>query len=211
MENTNMTAVTKSITELEGNMFWIPAYQRGFRWTRQQVKELVEDLDEFIRDPQRIAYCLQPVVVKATNSNDIENFYEVIDGQQRLTALYLIGNCYKVLMGKNEPTCSDYQLYFEGKAAFENLILEIKNLEECSKIQFLSKLGEFEKIYKDIDSQNIIQILFYLLENWGNDSDLKLQSKLNRIYADISDKRKSVFVIWNEMDVSTKDENCGRN
>ena len=208
MENTNMTAVTKSITELEGNKFWIPAYQRGFRWTRQQIKELVEDLDEFIRDLQRNAYCLQPVVIKATTKEDIGNCYEVIDGQQRLTALYLIGNCYKVLMGKGEPTCSDYQLCFEGKADFEELLSRIKNLEECSKIQFSSELGEFKKIYKDIDSQNVIQILLYLLENWGNDSDLKLQSKLNRIYADISDKRKSVFVIWNEMDVSAKDENC---
>ena len=108
MENTNMTAVTKSITELEGNKFWIPAYQRGFRWTRQQIKELVEDLDEFIRDLKRNAYCLQPVVIKATTKEDIGNCYEVIDGQQRLTALYLIGNCYKVLMGKGEPTCSDY-------------------------------------------------------------------------------------------------------
>lgn len=49
---------------------------------KDEVEYLLEDINE-IPDGQK--YCLQPVVVK--NVNDT---YELIDGQQRLTTLYLI-------------------------------------------------------------------------------------------------------------------------
>jgi len=69
--------------------FWIPAYQRGYRWTPQQVTQLLEDIREFTRrrNPQPDEfYCLQPLVLKVTDGY----VYEVVDGQQRLTTLLLI-------------------------------------------------------------------------------------------------------------------------
>lgn len=71
--------------------FYIPAYQRGYRWTSQEVKDLLNDIDEFrpreIQDSDdKTWYCLQPLVVKNISTNR----FEVIDGQQRLTTVYLI-------------------------------------------------------------------------------------------------------------------------
>ena len=69
--------------------FWIPAYQRGYRWSPLQVIQLLEDIREFTRrrNPQPDEfYCLQPLVLKATAGGG----YEVVDGQQRLTTLLLI-------------------------------------------------------------------------------------------------------------------------
>ena len=37
----------KSVSELLNMKFFIPDYQRGYRWTTQQVKELLEDINEF--------------------------------------------------------------------------------------------------------------------------------------------------------------------
>ena len=81
----------KTLNELSLYSFYIPAYQRGYRWTAQEVKDLLNDVNEFI--PREIDgsddktwYCLQPVVVKRRG----EGVYEVIDGQQRLTTAYLI-------------------------------------------------------------------------------------------------------------------------
>ena len=85
----------KTLNELSEYSFYIPAYQRGYRWTVQEVKDLLNDINEFT--PKEIEgstdgsnnktwYCLQPVVVKQRK----ENVYEVIDGQQRLTTAYLI-------------------------------------------------------------------------------------------------------------------------
>lgn len=69
--------------------FFIPAYQRGFRWSSLQVTQLLEDIREFNkrRNPQPDEfYCLQPLVIKVRADGD----YEVVDGQQRLTTLLLI-------------------------------------------------------------------------------------------------------------------------
>jgi len=83
----------KIINELSPYLFFIPAYQRGYKWTPKEVIDLLDDIDEFI--PRLIGetndkawYCLQPIVVKKRQGYN----YEVIDGQQRLTTIYLILN-----------------------------------------------------------------------------------------------------------------------
>lgn len=84
----------KTLNELSQYTFYIPAYQRGYRWTAQEVKDLLNDINEFtpkeIDDSdEKTWYCLQPVVVKQRDMG----IYEVIDGQQRLTTAYLILYC----------------------------------------------------------------------------------------------------------------------
>jgi len=81
----------KIINELCQYSFYIPAYQRGYRWTKREVDDLLNDINDF--KPRQIPnsdnktwYCLQPIVLK----NRYKNEYEVIDGQQRLTTIYLV-------------------------------------------------------------------------------------------------------------------------
>ncbi len=67
--------------------FVIPHYQRGYRWGKQEVTELLDDLWAFSKDKESgDFYCLQPIVLLSKDTNT----YEVLDGQQRLTTLYLI-------------------------------------------------------------------------------------------------------------------------
>ena len=79
-----------SVKKLLGMQFYIPSYQRGYRWTEDEVLALLNDLSEYA-DSKKLArnvskfYCLQPLVIKKQGSK-----YEVIDGQQRLTTIYLI-------------------------------------------------------------------------------------------------------------------------
>ena len=40
----------KSISELSGMKFFIPDYQRGYRWTEELVNDLLEDIDDFIKE-----------------------------------------------------------------------------------------------------------------------------------------------------------------
>ena len=71
---------SKKVAEIQGT-FTVPAYQRGYRWEKQQVMDL---LDDILNAGDNL--CLQPVVVKAKG----DDLWELIDGQQRLTTLYLI-------------------------------------------------------------------------------------------------------------------------
>lgn len=59
--------------------FVVPNYQRGYRWGRHEVEQLLNDIRDSPGD-----YYLQPIVVRAGDK------LELIDGQQRLTTLYLI-------------------------------------------------------------------------------------------------------------------------
>lgn len=58
----------KSIEELQGTSFFIPAYQRGYRWTTRQVEDLLDDLLEFMENGATGIYCIQPLVVKDLES-----------------------------------------------------------------------------------------------------------------------------------------------
>ena len=96
----------KSVSELLGMKFFIPSYQRGYRWTEQQVKDMLNDIWEFSHKQKSEFYCLQPLVVKrkdddllssikaATSIEEVETLlkgsWEVIDGQQRLTTIFII-------------------------------------------------------------------------------------------------------------------------
>lgn len=59
----------KTINELLNKNFFIPSYQRGYRWKKRQVKELLDDIWEFInrKKEEDEFYCLQPVVIKECN------------------------------------------------------------------------------------------------------------------------------------------------
>lgn len=77
-----------TIAELIGKgSFRIPKYQRGYRWTQDEVKKLLNDIYEFNADETNSSeyYCLQPIVVKIK-----EGEYWIVDGQQRITTISLI-------------------------------------------------------------------------------------------------------------------------
>jgi hypothetical protein len=79
--------MTTALIELMGLKFNIPDYQRGYRWEEQEVRELLDDLWNFsIRDDNGDFYCLQPIVLQQNN----EKNFDVLDGQQRLTTLYIL-------------------------------------------------------------------------------------------------------------------------
>lgn len=110
-----------NLESLSKRNYFIPSYQRGYRWGKQQVKELLDDILDYANEKESGAvetdyYCLQPVVVKRLKDEDKQRhglaadevWYEVIDGQQRLTTLSLIRHyCNEHFTGKSkrpEPT-----------------------------------------------------------------------------------------------------------
>lgn len=82
----NINLVPCSIATLKSYRFRVPSYQRGYRWERLQVRQLLSDLSEANPD---VPNYLQSIVV-APVSEDSVHYYDLIDGQQRLTTIYLI-------------------------------------------------------------------------------------------------------------------------
>lgn len=122
---------------LDGRYFYIPSYQRGYRWTEKQVGDLLRDLLCFVNDfdnagkeeKQDQFYCLQPIIARLiTNEEKLKNIFsdsynddikdhgvwEIIDGQQRLTTIFLL---YKYLLDQ-KGWDADTLMDEEGKELF---------------------------------------------------------------------------------------------
>jgi hypothetical protein len=196
----NKQAELISLEDLSGKTFFVPSYQRGFRWTRLQVKKLILDLCEFVDNKDFEKYCLQPIVVRKMDGNE----YELIDGQQRLTAWYLIGEAYKHYDGKTKSdTFSNYALKYEGKAHFQKFLEKVRNCNEKDAQKYLEALKSYMEQHNinDIDSKNALQIIDFLLD--GNlYEDIKgiknIYNSLNE--GNESNREKSVCVIWHELE-----------
>ncbi len=128
----------KSISELLGMKFFIPSYQRGYRWTEQQVKDLLDDVNEFVskkHGDETTWYCLQPLVVRKMEESDSRlekeadknDWYEVIDGQQRLTTIFIILN----LLDNQQLS-----LLYQTRPRSKDFLKNIKNDQEDSSIDF---------------------------------------------------------------------------
>lgn len=136
----------KTIEELKQYKFLIPAYQRGYRWTDKEVNDLLDDISSF--NPKEIGdtgnrtwYCLQPIVVKKR-----DEYFEVIDGQQRLTTIYLI------LYYLNQTRSKKFQekifeLYYETRKEVPDFLNALsEDIEDISNIDFYY----ISKAYKTI-------------------------------------------------------------
>ena len=103
------------VSDLDGARFNIPSYQRGYRWETKQVHALLNDIIEFGSSNEPF-YCLQPLVVvknESLSGEDGQNVvYDVIDGQQRLTTLFLILHCIQNSLNRVYSRL-DYKIRYE--------------------------------------------------------------------------------------------------
>jgi len=172
----NNELVLKPINTLLSETFYIPAYQRGYRWTNRQVTELLDDIKEFQQQAENSTkdafYCLQPIVVKPHNSA-----WELVDGQQRLTTIFIILTYLKeilTLLGK-----SRYQLIYETR---ENSAEFLNDIDE--------KRGE-----ENIDFFHIVEAK-KAVDEWFKAQDGTYQIKFIQTLLNDDDIGKNVKVIW---------------
>jgi len=139
-----------NISDLFGKEFLVPSYQRGYRWTTRQVEDLLEDILDFQKKLNKQPgefYCLQPLVVKKLDQE--KEKYEVIDGQQRLTTLYLILLYFKqrILEDFRKKQEDWYIITYETRSGVQEFINSLEN---------------------EVNNKNDIQNIdyFYILEAW---------------------------------------------
>ena len=112
---------TVTVWELMNNSFYIPDYQRGYRWTAFEVRKLLEDLHEYIQEDKDgdSFYCMQPLVVFY---NAEKEAWEVIDGQQRLTTLYLILSQKRSRLIEDNPEMKFFNLTYQSRPDSQALL-----------------------------------------------------------------------------------------
>ena len=154
MKDAQISLKTLAHLQRDGVCFTIAGYQRGFRWTRAEVRELLDDVREFsLAYPAESGafYCLQPVVV--TPASDGSRI--VIDGQQRLTTLYLFYCCCSWML----PPSARYNLLpfsirYPGRTRLQECLEVLSEKEYASAGRFAAETAEFED---DIDCHYLLE------------------------------------------------------
>lgn len=209
---------TVTVWELMGNKFYVPDYQRGYRWTELEVTKLLEDLDEYINDynGDDSFYCMQPLVVYYNKS---QSAWEVIDGQQRLTTLFLLLNSDIDILRKIKKNGSDiYKLSYDSRPDSENFLnpefaSEKKNIGKY--IELLTNRGtskdeipfeDFPYQNTNVDYHHICKSLF-AISNYFKERDIDTEYFLGKIL-NIKNKSKEPIVkfVWYDVTKEIEDE-----
>jgi len=131
-------SITKSQTDkigsiFKGNHFTIPKYQRKYSWTETETKALWNDINESIGNEMN--HFVGTLCFKENKSVGLstDTEYKVIDGQQRLTTLFLM---FSVLIEK----ISDKETREQQQEAFIGQDGKLKLLPQGEDGDFLTKL-----------------------------------------------------------------------
>ncbi len=196
------TIELRNIRSLSGMNFFIPDYQRGYRWTNDQAIQMLEDFKEFCKriesdkvDPGEF-YCLQPIVVKPKSWQDKDGKdiigFEVIDGQQRLTTIFIILKCLepivKVLFKKFEPYTINYEtrLEYDSQSFLESIDHPNVDANEFIDFYYMNKVYQAAGKWLDENSDYANDICSALLNQ-------SIDEETNQ------DRAKNIRVLWYEV------------
>ena len=129
----------KTIADLfDHKPFMVPKYQRGYRWQKVNVIDLLSDLLEFLGN-DRQSYSLQPLVVK---ENGV--YWNVVDGQQRLTTI-------AILLNYLQPQGKHYQIKYESRPK-QQLILtdDDSNIDQYHVNQTYQSIEKWFENHSDV-------------------------------------------------------------
>lgn len=203
----------KTITQLLGMNFYIPEYQRGYRWTSHHVEQLLDDIWHYRNNGDKNTfYCLQPIVVKRALWNDLEgneiSGYELIDGQQRLTTIHRIITYLIHTMGNSlqqEGYEQElYSIYYKTRLE-SKLFLESNQYNQTTPdLYYMSEAYEtiknwFERGDKGTPRHLRDSMLYTLLSSIVYDTE-----------GEVKEPDHSVKVIWYEVN-EVKIKESGRN
>lgn len=135
--------------------YLVPIYQRNYAWSEIQIVQLIEDIESSIGGFDN-NYFLGNLIVNQTDNN----VYEVIDGQQRLTTLYLLEKYLGIIFAKEA-------LRFEAREKSNRTLSYVSDssnpelIEELSSPEILNGFQIIDNYFKtkNIDKSRFVKKL----------------------------------------------------
>lgn len=212
-----------SVKQLQNKQFVIGNYQRGYKWGKKEILELLNDIHEY--DSNSGLYCLQPIILKplSTSKKEIitvdkkeysiftEN--EVIDGQQRTTTLFLllsylqyldaIDSQYNYTITFNTRIRSGQFLENKLKFLFDTDVSNITEDDLINKdynqIASINNFwGDFIKNHKEFDNIDVYH--FFLVSCYIKRWILHFLTDQSKAQEFISKLLDHVKIIWYSLD-----------
>ncbi len=198
---------TKLIGDIKGR-FYVPNYQRGYRWGKTEVETLLNDIYEYGRRTKKTeneSYCLQPIVVR-----NLGDKYELIDGQQRLTTLYLI---YAFIKQEYKPKVSiNFSLEYETRNESVGFLNNPNEEKQNDNIDFFFIYNAFKTIRNWFEPNGVtnesvqvvddifgylnkyVKIIWYEVPDSENSANLFTRLNIGKIPLTSSELVKALFL-----------------
>ncbi|MTB63130.1 DUF262 domain-containing protein [Streptococcus uberis] len=225
----NKQTVKQLLETGKSSKFVIPEYQRPYAWSEDQIQTLFDDLVEFtdrISDDDHSedsTYFLGAIVSYDNNNNE----QEIIDGQQRITSLFLflralysklkkmretlqsknfISQIESILWESDELTAEvDYNKVLitsrvmgeEGNKTFSNILIT-GEVENESKDNYSKNYILFERLIEDYASKEP-ELFYWLIRNLLN------KAILLPITADSQETALTIFSTLNDRGLALSD------
>ncbi|SHG10253.1 Protein of unknown function DUF262 [Bacteroides luti] len=137
-------------TTLSKDKYNIPIYQRNYAWEAKEIEQLIQDIVDYASVHPDKNYYIGTLIVAENN-----NFFDTIDGQQRLTTLAIltsvINNEFKELSWFNvlnirfasrEKSMTTLNAVFEGKFPKNEYEANIKTAYDICKTELKKRIDE---------------------------------------------------------------------
>ncbi|MFZ7943659.1 DUF262 domain-containing protein [Neobacillus sp. 19] len=219
----NKQSVKQLLETGKVNKFIIPEYQRPYAWSDEQIQTLFDDLVEYTENDNESTYFLGTIVSYENENNE----QEIIDGQQRITSLFLLlralytklnsmtetkevknfkGQIESALWEQDELTAEvDYEKTLiesrvmgdEGNKTFTNILIS-GTIEEGAKDNYSLNYKLFTELIENYAS-NEPELFFWFIRNVLN------KAILLPISADSQDTALTIFSTLNDRGLALSD------
>lgn len=156
--------------------FVIPIYQRNYVWEKKNVIQLMNDIEKMIpfynNDDESIFHFFGSIVYIDTLHKGSFSEWTVIDGQQRLTTIFLILQALKQIYSENEKIISKKYLLNDEDIINSNDEMDryrLKPLVSDDNVYKLIQDGKLDKLSDDEQNSNVLKaynIIKKELESW---------------------------------------------
>ncbi|QIH35512.1 DUF262 domain-containing protein [Sphingobacterium sp. DR205] len=158
-------------------IFYVADYQRGYRWDYKQVNQLMNDIHQ---NPKGKTYCLQPIMLTKRDHSD--HLLEVIDGQQRLTTLYIL---LKVLNNRLKSFAIPFSIEYATRLTCIDFL---KNINRHSFVNVVDQIEEswtaIDKAEQNVDNYHIFSA-FQIINLWLETKKIDENVFLEKVLQDI--------------------------
>ena len=167
-----MENLGKNIKEIFQDKYIIPLYQRNFAWEEPEIEKLLQDIFESYNTHKNQYFLGSLIVIRRKNTN----IYEVIDGQQRLTALSLIikelgeyegATPQLVLSYDSRPEVEDFLKRYYSSTRFD----EQEGVIHASTKRMREAMGIIRETQLDVKSDKVEKKIGS--ESWAGKKDFQ--------------------------------------
>lgn len=210
-----------AIPDLMERNFFIPDYQRGYRWEEIHIFQLLSDIWDFTNKNSGDFYCLQPIVVKELDpiivkknklesSFDNNRWFEVIDGQQRLTTIRLIIQMNNIITPISKiKNC--YNLFYETRPELKDLFEKLSITSEDDNLSVAVDKTSIDSFYLTSGLKHIVDWFNLPGKDYEKRATMQQFPSFFSVFfgqkstPESQRQGKSTQVIWYEVNQSEKD------